>query len=175
MSDFEQDFMSKVRGGSGVSAGGAVAGGVTQSDLVEKKSMDKRWFVIGGLILVLVVLLVVLNVISNRGNSSTDDGSAPYDSVVVGSWTCDGGMEMRFFADKTYLWMNVGQNRTEAGNFSEIGGRLEVERTVLNVGGQITSSLDEKTFFRVQRDRDALSILEEGGELSFVCARVENV
>ena len=60
MSDFEQDFMSKVQT-DGASAGGAVPGSVPVSAAAGKKSIDKRWFVIGGLVVVLAAVLIVMN------------------------------------------------------------------------------------------------------------------
>ena len=163
--------MSQVKG-----AGEVPAGGVVQENPVEKKSIDKRWFAIIGLIVVLVVTLVVLNVISNnmRSTDNADEEFVSYTGIVAGVWTCDDGTEMQFYADRSYIWANTGEGRTEAGDFTEENGRLATNRTALFSNGQLYGSLSEKTYFRVQRDVGILSINKEESELSFVCVRRED-
>ena len=159
--------MSQVKG-----AGEVPVGGVVQENPVEKKSIDKRWFVIIGLIVVLVVTLVVLSVISGRINDdNVDSGFVPYAGIVAGAWICDDGNQMWFYSDRSYIWMNADRNETESGSFVEEGGRLVKNRIFLQRGGQTQSSINEGIAYVVQRDGDMISMKREGNDSGFVCTR----
>ena len=94
MSDFEQDFRARVQGGEAQSTGSAAP---DQSG-VEKKPIDKRWFVIGGLVILLVVVLIVLVVMSGGKNEDIKVDS------IVGTWSCDDDSEIIFSGDGDMSW-----------------------------------------------------------------------
>ena len=174
MSDFEQDFLTKVKG----SGEAAVEAQVVREGSAEKKSVDKRWFAIGGLIVVLVVVLVALNVFgANRGRGGVaGEGFVPYAGAMVGLWSCDDGTEMGFYSDRTYSWtsrMNGG-DVAEAGNFAEEAGVISIARLSYFRDGQIVSSSNKETDFEVQRDGDTVTLAEVGGEMVFLCERSGN-
>lgn len=85
MDDFERDFMSQVRSGAPVpSAQGTVA---------PKRQIDKRWLVLGGLIVLLVGASIILAIISAAKQPDADfalklDGDRPYTKKVTGQWRC---------------------------------------------------------------------------------------
>lgn len=64
MSDFEQDFMSQVKT-EGVKPAEGVVQNTTSKANKEKKSIDKRWFVLAGLVLALIVVIVLIIVTGN--------------------------------------------------------------------------------------------------------------
>jgi len=109
MSDFEQDFMAKVSGDGG--SEGGVAGGVTPGGSAEKKPLDKRWFVIGGLVLLLIVALIVVAVAGGRSGGDEDEAVGGgnntdiEDVSLVGTWDCENESRITFSDDGGVTWV----------------------------------------------------------------------
>jgi hypothetical protein len=127
MSDFAQDFMAKVQGGDEQSKGGVVP-----NSYVEKKPLDKRWFLIGGLILVLVVVLIVVNVIGFGGGTTRD--------VMAGTWRCGDSSTIKFDDSGNAKWDSsmgeiAGKHDSRTGkiefNLGDIVGSLEGGKLVI--------------------------------------------
>jgi hypothetical protein len=139
MSDFEQDFMSKVKGEEQAPKGGVVEGVV----VANKKSLDRRWFIIGGLIVVLAAVAIVLSVIGSRVET---DGGGNMDTIV-GRWSCDDESEITFSEDGNVSWVDeIGRIEDEyivnggVIKFGAVSLRYEDERITIDIGngGQVT-------------------------------------
>lgn len=82
-----------------------VEGEVVGASGSPKKPIDKRWFIIGGLILVLVITFVVLLIVSNSGGTS-EQKADPIDTeeLSVVGWTCDDGSVITFDGKNNVTW-----------------------------------------------------------------------
>ena len=117
MSDFEQDFMVQVRGGDEVARVGK--GG-------EKKAIDKRWFLIGGLVVLLVGALIVQNMVSSGSRETIMTKGE-----LVGFWRCGEEAGVTFYGDGSFFW------RTEADMVGEIGVfELSEQKLILDTSDQ---------------------------------------
>ena len=128
MSDFTEEFTKKVQESVNVDGRGRTG----SSDKWYKK-IDKRWFVIGALLLVFVVVLVILLVVKNTTEETTVEDAVAreeilYEGEIVGNWICDDNLERDFRADLTYMWF--GGEIAESGTYEEENGVLKVRRTV---------------------------------------------
>lgn len=101
MDEFQQDFMRKVKNPT-------IEGEVVGAPGEPKKPIDKRWFVIGGLVLILVVTFVVLLIISNSSDSTvpaTQGKDLPAgdpiseEEVTSTKWLCSYNATMTFYDD----------------------------------------------------------------------------
>jgi len=108
MSDFEQDFRSKVQeesGGSGVDAAGTKG-----EKMGEKKKIETKWLVAGGVILLMLVSLIVLIVVAGtRGGEEDDDDTSEVsfglaDTVIGKSLDC--GEVAYDFGDDGRFWLS---------------------------------------------------------------------
>ena len=81
----------------------------TQVSAPKKKSIDKRWFILGALLLALIAALIASLIISNTENQSDTDGIItdaeeepniiPYTNSIIGSWNCGGSPDQVIFGD----------------------------------------------------------------------------
>ena len=114
MSDFEQDFMAQVHGGNETPTGGA-NGSVGETNK-EKNPIEKKWFLLGGLALVMIVALIVLNVMSGSSDTrNNNDPVANRDGVeLIGAWVCDGSDVVEFRETGVFLWTRIDENGVSA-------------------------------------------------------------
>lgn len=110
MSDFTQEFTRKVQ--NSVDARGS-------SNRVKRK-IDKRWFILAGLVVVFVTMLVILLIRNSEDGETGSEG-------IVGSWLCDDGVERGFTGDGEYSWFGNGE--AESGTYNVTGNELELNRT----------------------------------------------
>ena len=145
MSDFEQEFRSKVQGGET-----QPVGGVVPNDYVEKKQLDKRWFLIGGLVLALVVMLVVLNVIGG-GRSTSGGGEESIEEAIMGEWDCEDGSGILFSSDGSVAWSYpAGTIRDE---YRVHDNSVEFGAVAAEYGndGRLSISMDERALTSCER------------------------
>jgi len=83
--------------------GKALKGSAGPGGRPEKKPIDKRWILIGGLIVFLVVVLVVLNLVAGgRGEAAISKG------FVVGTWSCEDESAVIFYENGSVSWARKG-------------------------------------------------------------------
>lgn len=131
MSDFEQEFRAKVRGGE-------EAGPRASSS--EKKPIDKRWFVIGGLVLLLIAAVVVLNLWPKGG----DVGSMR--DRLLGDWSCSGRIQLNMHEDDSYYWRSGSSGIEELGTFSYEKPRLTLQNREGGKRSYEVSGLEQNKF-----------------------------
>ena len=84
-----------------------IEGEVVGSSGAPKKPFDKRWIIIGALILILVVIFIVLLIISNSNNSNGAPAAQALpqgdpisqEEVTSTKWSCSYNATMTFYSD----------------------------------------------------------------------------
>lgn len=102
MDDFQQDFIRKVKNPT-------LEGEVVGSSGAPKKPIDKRWFIIIGLILILIITLIVLLIISNTNSTSGSDTNNSGDPIKTedtsnATWSCSDGSSITFDGNANVVW-----------------------------------------------------------------------
>ncbi|MCL1840086.1 hypothetical protein FWF89_03820 [Candidatus Saccharibacteria bacterium] len=131
-SSFESDFVSQVKSPN-MPVNAALPG-----TSMKKGGIDKRWFIIGGLILLVVGALVFVTMMSRGddgeaeeeagvGDEFVDDttldpasvwSANPYRGDIVGIWKCNAEIVLEFRSDQSYIWkFGLEDNNTEIGRF----------------------------------------------------------
>ncbi|MDR3298134.1 MAG: hypothetical protein LBT19_02070 [Candidatus Nomurabacteria bacterium] len=163
MDDFQRDFMRKVKTPT-------VEGEVVGAPNSPRKPIDKRWFILGGLILLLIIIFVTLLIISNsNNNNNTTSEPDVYQTDIIGEWSCTDGLIMSFYSDKTYIWTNISTDFAESGNFSEDNGVLSIERLAYIVNGNFVQSNEKNFKYNIAYNTDHLALKQTNGSNTYSC------
>ena len=193
MDDFERDFMSQVR------SDGQGQAPVAPDAVVPKGPIDKRWFVIGGLILLLIGGCVALAIISSSKQSGENFSLAlnrekPYTEKVEGGWKCSSTLgpigdeseaERPEDVDEIVLsgtelanisFMKDGtyvheyaNGDTEGGTYVQDASRLAMTKMSFSSGGDLKSGFIQKYGYDMFYTTDGKLALTEGATVLYVC------
>ena len=167
MSDFTQEFTRQVQ--NSLNNAGQNGHGVGRQG---GRKIDKRWFVLGGLVLVLVILIVVLvvvSLVSDQTEETKEEAEIEAQTAIVGDWLCDDGMERDFANDGTYIWF--GGEVSELGDYEERDDVLIVKRSAYYDGDGGRDSTIE-TLQYVLSYVSANEIMIQNGDVVHNCERV---
>ncbi|MFV0485170.1 MAG: hypothetical protein ACK5MU_03015 [Candidatus Saccharimonadales bacterium] len=159
--DFERSFVSQVKGEQPV-------GGVVPVQAEAKPPINKRWFVIIGLGVILIITFIILDIIVGKDTTSQ--------SVVIGAWGCDNGTEMRYSDDGTYIWKSSIESLVvESGTFETHDVELTTTRTARYINDSLENSNTVIASFRLTvYDESSIAFMDKITEENYICMRISN-
>ena len=153
-------------------------GEVVGSSGAPKKPFDKRWIIIGALILILVIVFIVLLVISNTNKNPQGDTTPPdpvvYESDVVGEWSCSDATVLGFYTDKTYVWSNPATDSAESGNYADTVNTVTLNRLSRVVNGSFTPITEKVGEYILTYGHKSISLQPINEDKTYTCTRSSN-
>jgi hypothetical protein len=142
MDNFEQDFMHKVQGTP-------VEGEVVNPSAHPIKTIDKRWFLLIGLIVILIITVITLLIIDNANNSASP--TTPPPSLASSTWTC---------SDNSTLTFDDSENLTWSDPIGTINAEYTISSSELSFGN-VTGIIDGNTLTLTTSDSQKITCHKE--------------
>ncbi len=138
-----------------------------------RKGIDKRWFIIAALSVVLIISLATRQILRPDSSGTGSAAVKPYTESVVGLWGCSGGTDMLFSEGSTYLWENITEaSIAERGGYTQSGNHLQTTAVSRTVAGEFADFDPSPIDFYLYLDGYGVSFVSPSARLIRSCVRI---